>query len=223
MCLEFPWLIRAPAHFLPVGEACQGLVAGLFLANIGGPWHKPGLLRLCQQIVLAAKSHVLESQELIPVQGLECWWCRVIILYFQGMASHLWYLKGCLHPPGKFLDVILAGNFSELLLPCWHFHMLCVPVDPLIVSLRGGLRCQGLLRVIFWSVTSPRHFFSCQELLDSGVKSRQALKVLLLCSGFWSGSVKGLPYSFFISPGQESRFVNLDTLSGAVLKSYLPS
>ena len=69
-----------------------------------------GLLRLLQLIVLIAKSHVLEWQEPILVQGLGWWWWRVIILYFRGVASHLWYLKRHPHTSGEFPDVILAGN-----------------------------------------------------------------------------------------------------------------
>ena len=33
--------VEAPAHFLPIGEAWQGLVVGLFPPSIGGPLHKP--------------------------------------------------------------------------------------------------------------------------------------------------------------------------------------
>ena len=147
-----------------------------------------GPLRLHQPIILTAKSHVLEWQELFPVQRLGCWWGRVIILHFGGTASHLWHLKRCLHPLGEFLDVTLAGNFSELLPPCWDFHILHVPANPL-VPLGGGLSHQGLLRVILQFITGPRHSSSCQELLDLGVKSGQTLKLL-----FHSGL-------FIISPG----------------------
>ena len=108
---------------------------GFFCPILEGIGVSQGLLRLPQLIVQTAKSHVLEQQEQIPVQGLGCWQCRVIILYLGGMVSCFCYLKRCLHPWGEFLDVILAGNFLELLPPCWHFHMLCTPVDPLVVPL----------------------------------------------------------------------------------------
>ena len=54
-------------HFPQVHEACLGSVAGLFQPNVGGPLHRPGSSGLCQPEVLAAESHILEGQELVPV------------------------------------------------------------------------------------------------------------------------------------------------------------
>ena len=106
------------------------MLEGLFICQ--------GLLQLCQLEILTAKSHILEWQESIPVQGMGCWWHRVVILYFGGMASYFWYLKGHPHLPGEFLYVILAWNFLEFLPPGQCVQLLFVPVDPLSSSLEEG-------------------------------------------------------------------------------------
>ena len=84
--------VEAPAHFLPVGKVHPGQWLGFFCSMLEGFGISQGLLRLHHLIVLTAKSHVLDWQELIPVQRLGCWQHRVIILYFGGMAFCFWYL-----------------------------------------------------------------------------------------------------------------------------------
>ena len=126
--------------FCQLGRLTWGQWLGFFCPMLEGLCVSQGLLRLNQPIVLAAKSHVLEWQESIPVQGVGCWWHRVVVLYFGDIASHFWDLKGNPHLPGEFLDVILAGIFSEFLPPGWHVQLLFTPADPLSSSLGGRLR-----------------------------------------------------------------------------------
>ena len=108
-----------------------GVGGWAFSPNVGGPLHMPGLLWLHQLEVLAAKSHILLGKQLIPVQGMGCWSCGVIIIHFGCMASCFGNMKRCMHPPGKSLDVILTGNYSEFSPPGQYVQLLCAPMDPL--------------------------------------------------------------------------------------------
>ena len=59
------------------------------------------------------------------------------------MASNLGQLKGCLYPPCKLLEVILAGNLLEFPPPGQHIQLLCTPLDPLHAFHRGRFRHWG--------------------------------------------------------------------------------
>ena len=116
---------------------------GFFHPMLEGLGLSQGLLWLHQPIVLAAKPHVLQWEELIPVQDQ---WHRVIILDFGGTASCLSYLERHPHPSDKFSDVALAGNLLELLhqvdistcCACQQIHSWCLSGEDSGIMVSGG-------------------------------------------------------------------------------------
>ena len=98
------------------------------------------------------------------------------------------------HPPGKLLYIILARNLPRFSSPSWHVQLLWIPPDPLGIPLGRRLRHQGPLA----TSTCQRCVFSSQELFNVGVEREQALQILHLWSGFWSGPVRWVTHYLFI-------------------------
>ena len=154
--LGAPSHVEVPAHFLPVGKICLGLVVGLFLPNAGGPLCRPGSFEAasadspgCQiSYPGVARINPCPGNGVLVVQRS----CSLLLRH----GISILVSERCPHLSSKFLDVILAKNFLDFLPPHWHFHMLCVPVDPSSSFLGGMLRHQSLLQVVLHSIASPR-------------------------------------------------------------------
>ena len=223
MWLEVPWLIRSLAHFLPFGKAHLGLVAGLFPPNVGGLWHKPGSFEAASANSPGCQISYPGVEGTGPCPGSGMLVAQSSQSLLGGVAPHFWYLKdNCTFLVNFWMSSWLGTYQSS----CHHdgiFHMLCMPVDPPSSSLGGRLRHWGLLGVIFQSVTGPRHFFLCKELLDKRVQSRQALEVFLPVLGSGLDQSDGFSVPFSSPQVRRGGPLALVSSPGLILKCYLLS
>ena len=181
------YVTKAPAHFLPVGKAHLGLVAGLFLPIVGGPLHRQGSSGAMSARSAGCQITYPGGAGISPClgSGVLVVQCGVVIIYLWCMASHLGYLKGCLpsslHTPGYHLGQeppwVLATRLACLA------PVLCHLIH-LVLLWGEGL---GVIEIHWRLSPTPipgwRCLLSSQELLDVGINRGQALKVLLPWSG----------------------------------------